>query len=287
MAGYLCGLLLGCCHIHSAVATPNPNSAPSSPIATQRPFLKKMEHGHSLCPDNEGVEVWDDSSEEMPTPSASIDGQNTEAKASPTSTSTPKHVTPLIPISKWFSSTQLSGLYYRALVLFFLFAFWRSLSYSVSVRTASPSNQPDNVCSVPCSTIPWNPSFCYSASLSIRKSKGLWPSSSPQTTILVPPILKRCDKKNNTVIWSERSNERLYEALCSDAFIQDIRDFDFDGWGAAHSCLARCISDNYECEGVLYLVDRPFENNCFFQHNNEWPAFEASERVFAAKLWKD
>lgn len=140
--------------LHSAVATPNPNSAPLLPIATQRPFLEKMEHGNSLPPDIEDVDVWDDSSEEMPTPSASINGQNTEVKATPSSTSTAEHVTPLMPISTWVSSTQLSALYYRALVLFFLFAFWRSLSYSVSIRTASPSNRPDNVSSVPRPTLP-------------------------------------------------------------------------------------------------------------------------------------
>ena len=121
-------ILLRCCHIHSAVTTPNPKSAPSSPIATQRPFFEKMEHGHSVPPDIDDVQVWDDSSEEMPTPSVSINGQNTEAKAGPSSTSTAEHVKPLMPTSTWLSWVQLTGLSYRALVLFFLLAFWRSLS---------------------------------------------------------------------------------------------------------------------------------------------------------------
>ena len=57
----------------------------------------------------------------------------------------------------------------------------------------------------------------------------------------------------------------VYELMCSDAFTQDLTDMaamiNALGCGAAYSCLERCISDNHDCEGVLYLVDRPFERN--------------------------
>ena len=73
--------------------------------------------------------------------------------------------------------------------------------------------------------------------------------------------------------------------------MQDTKDVmsivNADGGQGVSSCLARCISDNHGCEGVLYLVDRPFEKNCFFQHNEERPAFEAGERILGAKLLKD
>ena len=69
--------------------------------------------------------------------------------------------------------------------------------------------------------------------------------------------------------------------------MQQSTDIIGDGWSAVGVCLANCIANNRDCKGVLYLVDRPFEKNCFFQHHDERPAFEAGERVLGAKLMKD
>ena len=211
---------------------------------------------------------------------SSLEGE----KASTSSTNT---TTPTSPVSTSFPSTQLFGLYYRALVLFLVFALWRSLAFSVAIRTAPSSNPINNAKGVPHSDFHCNSFLCYSASLNIRKPEGLFPLLNAQTTPLISRILKKCREGKNPYIWDNMPNGRRYEVTCSDASIEASTDAKIDGGGPAGLCLARCISDNYSCEGVLYLVDRPFESSCFFQHNSERSAFEASERVLAAKLLKD
>lgn len=88
------------------------------------------------------------------------------------------------------------------------------------------------------------------------------------------------------VFWPLLSGTHASPPLCPLA-LSRLFGLDADGGRAAYSCLVRCISDNYGCEGVLHLVDRPFERNCFFQHNDERPAFEDGERVLGAMLLKD
>lgn len=210
-----------------------------------------------------------------------------DEKTSPSSTNRAERVASSMPISTWLSPTPFSGLYCRALVILFGFAFWRTLSYSVSISIASSSNQLNNVNSVPHSGSRCNSSFCYSISLNFRKPEGLLPTFSPQTTGMISSVLKSCKKDNTKSHWDEMPNGRRYEMMCSDTFIQNSAEVNVDGGRATGSCLAECISDNSVCEGVLFLIDRPFERRCFFQHNNQRPAFEASERVLGARLIKD
>lgn len=209
-----------------------------------------------------------------------------EEKADPSSTSSAEHVAPLTPVSTWLSSTPLLGVYYQAIILLVVFAFWSSVSYSVSIRTASSSNQINNANDIPLSEFRCNPFFCYSASLSFRKSEGFLPSFSSLRTIWMSPFLRTCIKDGKTHSWNEMPNGRRFEVMCSDAFVQGSTDINRDGGSAAGGCLRECILENRACEGILYLVDRPFEKHCFFQHNDERPAFEMGERIVGARLIK-
>lgn len=210
-----------------------------------------------------------------------------EVEANTSSKTNAEDVAPLTPVRTWLFSARSSDFCYRALVLILVFTLWRSLAFSVSIRTASSSNAINNTKGVPPSNLHCNSLVCYSASLSIRKPEGLIPALSSQMPPLISPVLKRCRKDNHTFTLGKMLNGRRYSIMCSDAFMQDSTDINADGGRATHSCLAKCISDNHGCEGVLYLVDRPFEKNCFFQHNDERPVFETGERVLGAKMLKD
>ena len=210
-----------------------------------------------------------------------------EEKAGPRSTNTPDRLSPATLIRTCLSSTQVSSLYFRTLILLLVFVFWRYLSISVSIRTASSSNHLNHASGVPQSELRCNSWLCYSASLSLRKSEGLMPEISPKTTNWISPVLKRCGGTDVALIWNGMPNGRSYEVRCSDESIKASTDFRVDGGRAAASCLLKCIVDNDGCEGVLHLVDRPFESNCFFQHNSARPVFEAGERVVGVKLLRD
>lgn len=218
---------------------------------------------------------------------SSVQSRMEGEKPSPSPASTADHAAPLSPISTWLFSCQLSGLCHRAFVSLLVFAFWCSLSYSVSIQAASSSNRFNNANDLPTSISHCNRSLCYNVSLSFRKPEGILPSFSSLRTIWVPPVLKTCMKDGSTFSWSKQANGRKYMVTCSDTFIQESTDIIGDGGSAAGVCLANCIANNRDCKGVLYLVDRPFEKNCFFQHRDERPAFEAGERVLGAKLMKD
>ena len=129
--------------------------------------------------------------------------------------------------------------------------------------------------------------LCFSASLCIRKPEGLLPTFNPQPTTLISPVLRTCKKDNKNWYWKMRLNGRRCKVMCSDSFIRASTDLTLEGGGVAGWCLQRCILDNSNCEGNLYLFDSPFEINCFFQHSIERPAFEAGERVLAAKVSND
>lgn len=202
------------------------------------------------------------------------------------STDSAEHVLTLTSTTR-LTPTQLSGCFLRALVFLLVFACWSCISFSISVWTASSSNPSGyNVNIVPQSYFRCTPSFCYSASVSIRKPEGFLPTYSSRPTTWIPPILKICRKNNKTFGWDSVSNGRRYEVMCSDASIQASTDVSIDGGEAVRSCLAKCILDNDECDEVLYLVDRSFESNCVFQHNNERPVFEAGDRVLATRRLK-
>lgn len=216
------------------------------------------------------------------TPShSSLEGE----RPSTSSEITAKHVTRLTPASTWLASAQLSDLPYRVIMLLLILSLWRSLAFSVSIRTASSSNPTIIAKDSRRSHLRCNTLFCYSVTLSIHKPEGLVPALSSQRPPLNSPILKRYSKDNKTFAWV--LNGRHHAIMCSDAFMQDYKDIDADGGWATKACLAKCVFDNHGCEGVLYLVDRPFEGNCFFQHKDERPMFQAGERILGAKLLKD
>lgn len=264
-----------------------------NPIMTEtdlvKPSGRKLQHGENPGPENKRSMCNDATKPdaildragkgERSSPESSPEGE----KASLSSTNTAEHVAPLPPVSASLSSARLSGLYYHVLFILLLFAFWRSTSFSVSVQTASSSNRLNNTNGVHPSTFHCNPWLCYSASFSIGKSKDTLPSTGPPTTTLISPILKKCEKNNQEFFFRNKSTGRLYELMCSDAYMQALTDFKVDS-GKVGSCLTRCISEDHGCEGVLYLVDRPFERNCFFLHNDERPMFGAGERVVGARL---
>lgn len=271
-------------------------SHPSNPIMTEtdlvKPSGRKLQHGENPGPENKRSRCNDATTDaildkadkgERSSPESSFEGE----KASPSSTNTAAHVAPLPPVSASLSSAQLSGLYYHVLFILLLFAFWRFTSFSVSVQTASSSNwlNLNNTNSVHPSTFHCNPWLCYSASFSIGKSKDTLPSTGLLTTTLISPILKKCEKNNQVFFFRNKSNGRLYELMCSDAYMQALTDMNVD-IGKTGSCLTRCILEDHGCEGVLYLIDRPFERNCFFLHNDERPMFGAGERVVGATLMK-
>lgn len=231
--------------------------------------------------------VFDRSSrKEQISPQSSFEG----VEASTISTNTTEHVARSTPVNTWPSLPQYHGLYYRVLVLLLLLALWRSLAFSISIQTAS-SFPINNAKVLSHSNFHCNSLLCYSASLSIRKPEGLFSALGPRTAPLFSPVIKKCSKDNLSFAWKKMSNGRRYDFMCSDAFTQDFADLasmgNAHGARAAYSCLEQCILDNDGCEGVLYLVDRPFERNCFFQHNDERPAFEAGERVSGAKWLKE
>lgn len=261
------------------------STKPMTGPISQRGKESGDKNGKRMCKDTTRQDAVSEATEgkDQSTARLSIEKENPTS----TSTHTAEPVAPIAPISAQLFSIHLSGLYYRTLALILAFAFWRSRSYSASIWTVSSSNLFNNSNDQPLSHFRCYPSFCYNVSLSFHKSEGLLPASSPRKTVWVPPVLKTCTKDGNKFFWSKQPNGRRYELMCSDTFIQGSTDINGDGVGAAGACLGKCISDNSDCEGVLYLPDRPFERNCFFQHNNERPAFEAGERVLGARLMKD
>lgn len=171
-----------------------------------KPCYLEQQHGKNLgmkdtrpvCKDATRRNAVSDRREgdEKSAPQSSLEDE----KTGPSSTNRAERVATSLPISTWLSPTQFSGLYCRAFVILFGFAFWRTLSYSVSISIASSSNQLSNVNSVAHSEFRCNSSFCYSISLNFRKPEGLLPTFSPQTTSMISSVLKSCKKDNTSYI---------------------------------------------------------------------------------------